>query len=162
QVAEHPARDIHRRLFADDLGGAALEAVHRRVLAVLVVADLGVGHRAAHRRRGQREGVTAELDRLSCGHLPMASSSLANAATASAIAVKPSRTLLTVKRVASPASPFWIDPRNVSGPTQKTIDAVTNPSATVLVVPRAKRRCSASPSWLSRASTPMSEPMIPP
>src|SRR5439155_400 len=81
---------------------------------------------------------------------------------ASATAVNPSSTLLTVRRLASPVSPFWIDPRNVNGPTQNTIAAVTNASATVLVVPRAKRCCSEAPSWLSRASTPTSEPTIPP
>src|SRR6266849_579945 len=50
---------------------------------------------------------------------------------ASAIAVNPSRTLLIASRLASPLRPFWIEPRNVSGPTQNTIAAVTNASATV-------------------------------
>src|SRR5439155_25253478 len=38
------------------------EAVHRRVLAVLVVADLRVGHRLAHRGRRLGERVAAKLD----------------------------------------------------------------------------------------------------
>ena len=62
EVSEHPARDVHAAFLADDLGGALLESVDGRVLAVLVVADLGVGHRLAHRRRRQGEGVAAELD----------------------------------------------------------------------------------------------------
>src|SRR2546426_961837 len=57
EVAEHPARDVDRGLLAEDLGGPLFEPVHGRILAVLVVADLGLRHRAAHRGRREREGV---------------------------------------------------------------------------------------------------------
>src|SRR5690606_30663977 len=39
----------------------------RRVLAVDVVADLGLGHRAAHRRRGPRDRVAPEVDAAGAG-----------------------------------------------------------------------------------------------
>src|SRR4029079_18622777 len=71
------------RFSPEDLGRALLEPINGRVLAVLVVADLSVGHRPAHRRRRHGEGVASELDRLSCGHFPNASKSLPIAATTS-------------------------------------------------------------------------------
>src|SRR5437763_16431971 len=52
-----------------------------------------------------------------------------------ATAVNPSRTLLTASSAASPVSPLRIAPRNVSGPTQNTMLAVTNASAIVLAPP---------------------------
>src|SRR5207253_11510158 len=81
EVPEHPARDVDRGFLPDDLRGAPLQAIHGRILAVLVVADLGVGHRAAHRRRRERERVAPKLDDPSCAHLPKASNSLPIAAT---------------------------------------------------------------------------------
>ena len=56
---EDPARDlvrharrrqVDRLLLAEELGGAPLELEHGRVLALLLVADLGARHRVAHRR----------------------------------------------------------------------------------------------------------------
>ena len=44
-------------------GRERLEPVDGRVLAVHVVADLGVGHRAPHLRRRRRDRVGAEVDR---------------------------------------------------------------------------------------------------
>src|SRR5207237_9778214 len=83
EVPEHPARDVDRGFFPDDLRGAPLQAIHGRILAVLIVPDLGVCHRAAHRRRRERERVAPKLDRPSYGHLPKPSNSLPNAATMS-------------------------------------------------------------------------------
>ena len=71
RLGEDPARDLvrHRRrrqvdrlLLAEQLGGAPLELEHGRVLALLLVADLGVRHRRAHRRRRLRRGIGAEID----------------------------------------------------------------------------------------------------
>ena len=62
EVAHRPRRDEEARLLAEQLGGAFLEGVDRRVVAEDVVADLGLGHRAAHRRRGLRDGVAAQVD----------------------------------------------------------------------------------------------------
>ena len=45
------------------LGRALLQAVDGRVLAVDVVADLGLGHGPAHLGRGPGDGVGAEVDR---------------------------------------------------------------------------------------------------
>ena len=82
---------------------------------------------------------------------------------AKAIAVKPSSTLLIRSSEPSPVSPFRIAPRNVNGPTQKTMLAVTKPSAMVLVAPgAATRRWIDSPNALSRRSMPKSEPITPP
>ena len=46
-----PRRHEQRRLVPEQRGDPLLERVDRRVLAVDVVADLGLGHRLAHRRR---------------------------------------------------------------------------------------------------------------
>jgi hypothetical protein len=43
-------------LFAEDLGRTPLEVIDGRVLAVDVVADFGLRHRAPHLRRGPRHG----------------------------------------------------------------------------------------------------------
>ena len=58
-VAHRPGRDVDGRLLAHLGGGQLLQAVDRRVLAVDVVADLGVGHGPAHagRRTGDRVGT---------------------------------------------------------------------------------------------------------
>ena len=55
--------DVDRALFAGDLGAAVLEPIHRGVVPVPVVADLGLCHGPAHRRRGLGHGVRAEVDR---------------------------------------------------------------------------------------------------
>ena len=68
---EDPQRDLvrHRRggdedrlLLAEQRGAAALELEHRRVLALLLVADDRLGDRAAHLGRGLGERVCAEVD----------------------------------------------------------------------------------------------------
>ena len=51
EVAHRAAGDEQAGLLAEQLGGALLEGDDGRVVAEDVVADLGVGHRAAHRRR---------------------------------------------------------------------------------------------------------------
>ena len=61
-VRHRPARQPERRLLAEERGRALLEAVHRRILAVLVVADGRGGHRRPHRGRRQRDGVGAKID----------------------------------------------------------------------------------------------------
>ena len=50
-VAHRPRRHEQRGLVAEQVGDPLLERVDRRVLAVDVVPDLGLGHRPAHRRR---------------------------------------------------------------------------------------------------------------
>ena len=78
EVAHHAARHVDRRVFAEDLGAALLEAVHRRILAVLIVADVGLGHRLPHRQRRLGERVAAKLDDL---HKPATSFARATIAT---------------------------------------------------------------------------------
>ena len=51
-VRHRARRHVERGLLAEQLGDALLQRVHRRVLAVDVVADVGVGHRLAHRGEG--------------------------------------------------------------------------------------------------------------
>ena len=50
EVAHRAGGDEQAGLLAEQLRGAFLEGVDRRVVAEDVVADLGVGHRAAHGR----------------------------------------------------------------------------------------------------------------
>ena len=57
---------------ADPLGEGLLERPHRRVLAVAVVADLGLGHRPPHRRRRPGDGVGAEIDDARARHVRVA------------------------------------------------------------------------------------------
>ena len=52
EVAHRPRGDEQAGLLAEQLGGAFLERVDRRVVAEDVVADLGLRHRPAHGRRG--------------------------------------------------------------------------------------------------------------
>ena len=47
---------------ASSAAASALEPEDRRILAVDVVPDLGLGHRAAHRRVGTRDGVATQVD----------------------------------------------------------------------------------------------------
>ena len=67
----HAERDLvrHRRswqeegvLLAEELGRAPLELVHGRVLARLLVAELGDRHRREHRGSGPGRGVGSEVD----------------------------------------------------------------------------------------------------
>ena len=62
EVAHRPAGDEQAGFLAEQLGGALLERDDRRVVAEDVVAELGLGHRAAHRRRGVGDGVAAQVD----------------------------------------------------------------------------------------------------
>ncbi len=71
RLGEDPQRDLvrHRRrrqedrlLLAEERGGAPLELVDGRVLALLLVADLRVRDRRAHRLRRPRGRVGAEVD----------------------------------------------------------------------------------------------------
>ena len=62
EVAHRPRGDEQAGFLAEQLGGAFLEGVDRRVVAEDVVADLGLGHRPAHRRRGVGDGVAAQVD----------------------------------------------------------------------------------------------------
>src|SRR4029077_11836302 len=71
RLAEHAQRDLvrHRRrghvdrlLLSEQLGRHRLEPVHGRVLAALLVTDLGRSDRGAHLRRGLGLGVGAEVD----------------------------------------------------------------------------------------------------
>ena len=62
EVAHRPRGDEQAGLLAEQLGGALLEGVDRRVVAEDVVADLGLGHRPAHRRGRVGDGVAAQVD----------------------------------------------------------------------------------------------------
>ena len=71
RLGEDPARDLvrHRRgrqvdrvLLPEQLGGAPLELEDGRVLALLLVADLGARHRLAHAARRLRRRIGAEID----------------------------------------------------------------------------------------------------
>jgi hypothetical protein len=62
-VGHGAAGQPHRGRFAQQLGHARLQPVGAGVLAVLVVADLGTGHRRAHRSGGPGDGVGAQVDR---------------------------------------------------------------------------------------------------
>ena len=62
EVAHRAAGHEQAGFLAEQLRGAFLEGVDRRVVAEDVVADLGVGHRPAHGRRRVGDGVAAEVD----------------------------------------------------------------------------------------------------
>ena len=61
-LAIEPVGREQRGLVAEQPGDPLLERRDRRVLAVDVVADLGAGHRLAHRVGRAGEGVGAEVD----------------------------------------------------------------------------------------------------
>ena len=67
EIAHRAAGDEQRRFLAGQLGGALLERDDRRVVAENVVANLGVGHRAAHLWRWLGDGVGAQIDHV-VGH----------------------------------------------------------------------------------------------
>ena len=58
-VAHRAGRDEHRGLVAEHLRNVLFQSVDRGVLAIDVVADLRLGHRAAHCRIRARNGVAA-------------------------------------------------------------------------------------------------------
>ncbi len=61
-VSHRRRRQEERRFVAERLGHAALQLVRGRVLALLLVADFGGGHRREHPRGGLRDGVGAKVD----------------------------------------------------------------------------------------------------
>ena len=61
-VRHRAGRHEQRGLGAEQRGDALLEPAHRRILAVDVVADLGVGHRPPHRGGRAGDGVAAQID----------------------------------------------------------------------------------------------------
>src|SRR6201995_2123507 len=65
-VAHRAARQKHRRLLAEELCNPLFERARGRVLAALLVSDLGRGDRGAHPGRGPFLRVAVEVDR---GHL---------------------------------------------------------------------------------------------
>ena len=86
EVPEHAARDVEAGFLPHDVRCALLEPVDRRVLAVLIVADLGLGHRLTHRGRRQGEGVAAELEGLHFGTPPPMDVAAATSSGATTIA----------------------------------------------------------------------------
>ena len=69
------------------LRDALLECVHRRVRALLLVADDGRGHRGAHPRARLRRGVGAEIDHAAPRSRSNAASSASSFASAASSAV---------------------------------------------------------------------------
>ena len=61
-VAHRPRGEEQRRLLAEQLRHHLLEPVDGRILAILLVAHLGLGHGAAHGRGGTGDGVAEEID----------------------------------------------------------------------------------------------------
>ena len=71
-VAHRRGRQVDRLFLAEQLGRPPFEREHRRVFALLLVADLGVRHRVAHRSRRPRLGVGTEVDHASRRIEPLA------------------------------------------------------------------------------------------
>jgi hypothetical protein len=61
-VRHRGGREEERCLVPEQLGHAALQLVGGRILALLLVADLGGRHRGEHPCRRLRDGVGAEVD----------------------------------------------------------------------------------------------------
>ena len=68
QVAHRPGRQEHRGLVPEALGDLAAQRRHRRVAALLLVADLGIGHDPAHRCARPGLGVGVQVDQHVGGH----------------------------------------------------------------------------------------------
>ena len=62
RVAHRAAGEVDRRLVAEQLGDPLAQRDDRGVVVLLLVADLGLGHRLAHRRRRAGLGVGVEVD----------------------------------------------------------------------------------------------------
>ena len=62
QVAHRSRRQEHRCLVPEALGDLAAQRRHGRVAALLLVADLGIGHDLAHRRARPGLGVGVQVD----------------------------------------------------------------------------------------------------
>jgi hypothetical protein len=69
-VRHGAARQEEGGLLAQEIGDPLLQPAHRRVLAVLVVANRCLRHRHAHARRRQRHGIRAEVDAVHGGLRP--------------------------------------------------------------------------------------------
>ena len=63
-IRHRRGRQEQRGLLSEQLGRTALQLVDCRVLAQLLVAELGGRHRLEHLGRGSRGGVGAEVDHL--------------------------------------------------------------------------------------------------
>ena len=61
-VGHHARGDQDCRLLADESGVARLEGVDRRILAIAIVSDDGVGHGGPHGVGGLRDRVASEID----------------------------------------------------------------------------------------------------
>ncbi len=62
EVAHRAAGDEQAGFLAEQVGRAFLQGVDRRVVAEDVITQLGLGHRATHRRRWMGDGVAAQVD----------------------------------------------------------------------------------------------------
>ena len=62
EVAHATAGNKERRFLAKDFRGAALQCIHSGVFEIHIVADFGFSHGAAHRGRGARDGIAAQID----------------------------------------------------------------------------------------------------
>jgi hypothetical protein len=61
-VRHRRRREKERFLLAEEIRGPPLELVHRGVLAKLLVTDIRLDHRRAHRGSGFRGRVRTEID----------------------------------------------------------------------------------------------------
>src|ERR1017187_915301 len=68
-VPHRPGRQQQRRLAPEHLRRPRLQAVHRRVFAVHVVAYFGLGHRLPHLRRRPRHRIASQINQHI--HLPL-------------------------------------------------------------------------------------------
>src|SRR5207245_9625495 len=64
-VGHRRRREVDGLVLPEQLGGAALELVDRRVLTLLLVAHLGGGDGGAHTGGGLRRGVRTKVDHAS-------------------------------------------------------------------------------------------------
>jgi hypothetical protein len=67
-VRHRARRQEYRRVLAEQVGAARDQAVHARILVRAFVADLGRGHRRAHRGGRLRLGVAGEVDQVGRRH----------------------------------------------------------------------------------------------
>ena len=61
-VAHGAGRHEHGGFLAEQIGDAIAQQIHRRIVADLLVADLGARHRLAHRGRRTGLGVRQQVD----------------------------------------------------------------------------------------------------
>ena len=62
QIALSSRGEKQRALESEPLGHAALQPIHRRIVAIHIVAHVGRRHGCAHGRRRARHGVAAKID----------------------------------------------------------------------------------------------------